>query len=202
MTFLIPLDLLEEIEKFMKENYITTFTGAVIELIRRGLESTKGRDQVDKYIELLGQNKKNATDLTKYYVYALWNNGEIVYIGQTTQLGFRLITHAKTKDFDEYSYFECDSETDMKAIESSLIIELQPKLNKSLGVGYESLSRFRKRIMSISEEHRYNQKYCVRNLKKTLAKTDVELVEFKGTLVIASSDIPRALNYVLEGNYE
>ena len=42
MTFLIPLDLLEEVEKFMKENYITTFTGAVIELIRRGLESAKG----------------------------------------------------------------------------------------------------------------------------------------------------------------
>ena len=42
MTFLIPLDLLEEIEKFMKANYITTFTGAVIELIRRGLENAKG----------------------------------------------------------------------------------------------------------------------------------------------------------------
>ena len=41
MTFLIPLDLLEEIEKFMKGNYITTFTGAVIELVRRGLESTE-----------------------------------------------------------------------------------------------------------------------------------------------------------------
>ena len=33
----LPTDLVEEIEKFMKENYITTFTGAVIELIRRGL---------------------------------------------------------------------------------------------------------------------------------------------------------------------
>lgn len=42
MTFLIPLDLLEEIKKFMKENYITTFTSAIIELIRRGLESKKG----------------------------------------------------------------------------------------------------------------------------------------------------------------
>lgn len=42
MTFLIPLNLLEEIKRFMKENYITTFTGAVIELIRRGLESSKG----------------------------------------------------------------------------------------------------------------------------------------------------------------
>ena len=41
-SLLFPNTLLEEVEKFMKENYITTFTGAVIELIRRGLESTKG----------------------------------------------------------------------------------------------------------------------------------------------------------------
>lgn len=40
----LPVDLVEEVEKFMKENYVTTFTGAVIELIRRGLESTKERD--------------------------------------------------------------------------------------------------------------------------------------------------------------
>lgn len=38
----LPADLVEEVEKFMKENYITTFTGAVIELIRRGLVSSKG----------------------------------------------------------------------------------------------------------------------------------------------------------------
>ena len=34
----IPADLVEEIEKFKNENYITTFTGADIELIRRGLK--------------------------------------------------------------------------------------------------------------------------------------------------------------------
>ena len=43
-TLEVPTDLVKEIVKFQKENYITTFTGAVIELIRRGLESTKGRD--------------------------------------------------------------------------------------------------------------------------------------------------------------
>ena len=157
---------------------------------------------MDKYIKLLSQDKKSVADLTKYYVYALWNNGEIVYVGQTTQLGFRITTHAKTKDFDEYSYFECDSEENMKAIESSLIVNLQPKLNKLLGESYESLNKFRKRIRSISEEHRYNPKYYVRNLKKTLSKTDVELVKFKGSIAIASSDIPRALSYVLEDNHE
>lgn len=37
----MPLDLIKEIEKYMKENYITTFTAAVIELVRRGLEASK-----------------------------------------------------------------------------------------------------------------------------------------------------------------
>ena len=40
----LPADLVDEIVKFQKENYITTFTGAVIELIRRGLEGAKGCD--------------------------------------------------------------------------------------------------------------------------------------------------------------
>lgn len=147
------------------------------------------------------KDKKNVDELNSFCVYALWKDNEIVYIGQSTQLKFRINAHTKTKSFDEYSYFECESEAEMKAIESSLIIELQPKYNKLIGEGYESLNRFRKRIRSISEEHKYNPKYYVRNLKKKLLETDVELVEFKGTLAIASSDIPKALNYVLEGDY-
>lgn len=40
-TLDFPDDLIKEVEKFMKENYMTTFTSAVIELIRRGLEASK-----------------------------------------------------------------------------------------------------------------------------------------------------------------
>ncbi|EOV9527900.1 MULTISPECIES: hypothetical protein [Bacillus cereus group] len=32
-----PADLMPEIEKYQKENYITSFAGAVYELIRKGL---------------------------------------------------------------------------------------------------------------------------------------------------------------------
>lgn len=32
-----PLDLVKEIEQYQKDNYINGFTGAVIELIRKGL---------------------------------------------------------------------------------------------------------------------------------------------------------------------
>ena len=41
-TLELPAELIEEITKFQKENYMTTFTSALIELIRRGLKGTKG----------------------------------------------------------------------------------------------------------------------------------------------------------------
>lgn len=33
----LPKQLIDDIEKFQRENYMTTFTAALIELIRRGL---------------------------------------------------------------------------------------------------------------------------------------------------------------------
>ena len=36
-TLELPTDLVKEIVKFQKENYMTTFTSAIIELVRRGL---------------------------------------------------------------------------------------------------------------------------------------------------------------------
>ena len=33
-----PSEMVEQIKGFKEENFITTFTGAVIELVRRGLE--------------------------------------------------------------------------------------------------------------------------------------------------------------------
>ena len=33
-----PAEMVEQIKEFGEDNFITTFTGAVIELIRRGLE--------------------------------------------------------------------------------------------------------------------------------------------------------------------
>ena len=35
-----PAEMIELIQEFGRENFITTFTGAVVELVRRGLENT------------------------------------------------------------------------------------------------------------------------------------------------------------------
>ena len=43
-TVLMPKGLLDEILEFQKKYYITSFTGAVIELIRRALEDDKKED--------------------------------------------------------------------------------------------------------------------------------------------------------------
>ena len=38
-----PIEMIKSVEEFAKRNYINTFTGAVIELVRRGLENTEGK---------------------------------------------------------------------------------------------------------------------------------------------------------------
>ena len=38
-----PIEMIKAVEEFAKRNYINTFTGAVIELVRRGLEITEGK---------------------------------------------------------------------------------------------------------------------------------------------------------------
>lgn len=43
-TLELPNDLIKEIEKFQKENYMSSFTAAIIELARIALESKKGQD--------------------------------------------------------------------------------------------------------------------------------------------------------------
>ena len=38
-TLLLPLDIVKRIEKYQKDNYISTFTSAVTRLIIKGLEA-------------------------------------------------------------------------------------------------------------------------------------------------------------------
>ena len=38
-TLMIPMDILKRIEKYQRDNYITSFSMATIQLIIRGLES-------------------------------------------------------------------------------------------------------------------------------------------------------------------
>ena len=121
-------------------------------------------DATKSYVNKLSKNKISIESLNNFCVYALWDNDEIVYVGQSTQLGQRIMAHTKDKLFDSYSFFDCKSFEEMDSIESALIIQLQPKYNTQYGKGYESLAKLRSRIRKISDKHKYNSNYYVNKI--------------------------------------
>ena len=161
------------------------------------LEDKKGKEAISSIVKHWQTNKVDKDNIFKCVVYALWNNEEIVYIGKTTQLGQRITTHARTKVFTHFSTYQCEDELQMGILEDELILEYQPKYNLVVGNEYESLKQFRERIRSISEEHKYNSKYYIPKIRKVLEKNNIEIRHFKGVPVINKSDVPLALDRVL-----
>ena len=62
-------------------------------------------------------------------VYFLYNNRQLVYVGQTNDILRRISEHSKSKRFDDWRYVECDNETTREALECLLIYMLKPKYN-------------------------------------------------------------------------
>src|SRR5699024_12755461 len=104
-------------------------------------------------MDKLSENKKNIGDREKYFVYALWDEDEIVYIGQSIRVEARVASHQYTKSFTKYSYFECENKYDMLGTESFLINELSAIYNKSLVDGYISIDKLRQQIRSLRVEY-------------------------------------------------
>lgn len=161
------------------------------------MEEKKVKETLSSIVKDWQANKVDKDNIFKCVVYALWNNEEIVYIGKTTQLGQRITTHARTKVFTHFSTYQCEDELQMGILEDELILEYQPKYKLVVGNEYESLKQFRERIRSISEEHKYNSKYYIPKIRKVLEKNNIEIRHFKGVPVINKSDVPLALDRVL-----
>ena len=161
------------------------------------MEEKKVKETLSSIVKDWQANKVDKDNIFKCVVYALWNNEEVVYIGKTTQLGQRITTHARTKVFTHFSTYQCEDELQMGILEDELILEYQPKYNLVVGNEYESLKQFRERIRSISEEHKYNSKYYIPKIRKVLEKNNIEIRHFKGVPVINKSDVPLALDRVL-----
>jgi hypothetical protein len=75
-------------------------------------------------------------------IYFLINKGEVVYIGLTTMLGFRIYTHKLSKKiFDSFGYIQvkyCEG----RKIESRLIRAFLPKYNKLINPPREFNPRY------------------------------------------------------------
>lgn len=65
------------------------------------------------------------------YVYFLFYEGILVYVGQTVLLGSRIKAHRKDKAFDRFSYIEVEL-SDLNSVEANYINNLKPIYNSQV----------------------------------------------------------------------
>jgi len=66
-------------------------------------------------------------------VYFLINKGQIVYVGQSTNIHMRIAKHIGTKDFDSFHFVECDRSI-LDEVEAAYIVALDPPLNRDVSL--------------------------------------------------------------------
>lgn len=154
---------------------------------------------IDDKIEMFNKNRKSVSDMKSYHVYALWDKGEIVYIGKSENVYSRINHHTKNKVFDEYSLIECETEGKMGLLESNLIISINPKYNKTVGNEFVSIKRIRDLIRSIGNEYKYNKNFYVKRIKELIIINGIEMYDYKGTQYIRNENLDYTLELLLEG---
>jgi len=70
-------------------------------------------------------------------IYFLFNNKNLIYIGQSTNIIYRVGTHLKDKEFNRYAYILCSKER-LLDLERQYLNKYNPSLNKSTGSDYSS----------------------------------------------------------------
>lgn len=66
------------------------------------------------------------------FVYALYREGRLIYIGRTGNIRIRLMTHRLRFGFDFAKLSECFTEREQKWRERQLLFRLRPCLNRSI----------------------------------------------------------------------
>ena len=98
----------------------------------------KEKQENQKQKELIKKKLKSGTPLCKSeysinstYVYSLYHNNQIVYVGITKNLDNRIRSHKKTKVFDRYEILNIFSDRFYALREENTLIKLHnPKYNK------------------------------------------------------------------------
>lgn len=66
-----------------------------------------------------------------FSVYQLIREGVVVYVGSSTNIESRIVSHTKDKDFDEVIVCVKDTKEEMLNLENALIFKFRPEYNKS-----------------------------------------------------------------------
>lgn len=121
-----------EVMEWIESSNLITYTGVARDFPRRlsvminGPYADPGSSPKElSYIEdLMEMNEMNYPPC----VYFLCREGKVVYVGQSIQLGYRITTHNRDKEFDQV-YYIAVPEKDLFGVESTFIHILKPEYN-------------------------------------------------------------------------
>ena len=151
---------------------------------------------MDKIINHLRNNIIPLESINKICVYSLWNDNEIVYVGKTNNINRRLSQHEGLKEFDSFSYFILENEFIADITERKLIFELKPIYNKTKEKEYINISSLRTKIRSLSEHHKYNEKFYIMNLKKEIERLKLRTKVIDSTLHLELYEALKLKDYI------
>lgn len=110
-------------------------------------------------------------------VYQLYQNDCLIYIGKSTDINTRIISHAKDKNFTHYSFIECEP-SNLNEIEASLIKRHLPELNKCMNEKHVKEKRNLPYILAFDKKSRRTRKYYdVFSVKKRYPYADTDKIE-------------------------
>lgn len=93
-------------------------------------KTTSSARKTTPYSNPKKKDQLRANFFFKPCVYILWQNEQMVYIGQTTDLARRISEHRETKNFEYFSvYMHIEDEYNRLKVEEILIKKHKPKYN-------------------------------------------------------------------------
>lgn len=125
------------------------------------------------------------------FIYYLLKDGEVVYVGQTTQGLTRPFYHDLTKFFDEVKIIHCEP-NQLNVYESVAIEKYQPLYNKSAGVSNCTLNSARNKVRELTGR----SDIFLTDVKKAMRALGIEPFMIDMTPRIHASDIVKIAEYL------
>ncbi len=120
------------------------------------------------------ENLKKHSAIPLVGIYFLYKKNQLVYIGQSTDILLRIRNHFKEKDFDNYSYFECEP-SQLNEIERLFIEKYTPLLNKCLNIKERKERKKQKHLTVCNKENnRLRKYYSIFDIKKKYPHLNID----------------------------
>lgn len=132
------------------------------------------------------------SEVKKSFIYFLIFNGEVVYVGKTTQGLCRPFSH-KDKVFDTVSILYCNNE-DLENTECKFILKYLPKYNSTI-TGSVTIGTAK---LILRKSLNTNQLFT-KDIKNAISNLGIVTTAFKSLVYISSEDLQKVLKH-LEGN--